>query len=389
MKKIRDGFSFDNWEEVVSFFKDNPEIEILFFPENKIWEDLCIINYNQEDGKVYQIYKSREPNVVTGGWKSMLTDGITSLSFDGYEDMLFPKNKDKKIAVIGAGKWGSAIYHSISIENHCLITNRTKKNMKNFVSLEEALKCDLLIISISSQIIKDWLKENYIYRKGQKVLVASKGIDTKTNKFLSEIYEEYIPKKNLGFLSGPSFASEVIKDLPTAVVINSKSKKFYDEFSPLFSKNIKTYYSKDVIGAEVAGSYKNVLAIASGICEGLKLGNNARASLLSRGLVEMERFGKVFGAKRSTFTGLSGAGDLFLTASSEMSRNFRVGLGLAKNKSIEEILKELGEVAEGIETTKAINNLSEKYNIYTPIAYEMKLILEGKKPKDSLKDIMK
>jgi glycerol-3-phosphate dehydrogenase (NAD(P)+) len=180
-----------------------------------------------------------------------------------------------------------------------------------------------------------------------------------------------------------------MQGLPCALVINSTSKKLYKEFDPFFPNFIKTYYSKDVIGAEVAGAYKNVLAIASGICEGLHLGKNAQASLIARGLVEMERFGKFFGSKKSSFLGLSGAGDLFLTANSTMSRNYRVGLGLASNKNLDEILKELGEVAEGIKTADAVFNLSLKYGIYTPIANEVKLILDGKNPKDSLKDLLK
>ncbi|MCK5293392.1 MAG: NAD(P)-dependent glycerol-3-phosphate dehydrogenase, partial [Arcobacteraceae bacterium] len=228
---------------------------------------------------------------------------------------------------------------------------------------------------------------NFIF-KGQKILVAAKGIEASSGAFLKEIYEEFVPLENLGFISGPSFAAEVIKGLPTALVLNSTSKKLYDEFSLFFPSFIKTYYSDDVVGAEIAGAYKNVLAIASGICNGLNLGQNAQASLISRGLVEMERFSRSFGAKSETFMGLSGAGDLFLTASSTMSRNFRVGLGLAQNKSLEDILEELGEVAEGVKTSEAIYNLCEKHNIYAPIAKEVKLILEGKSPKDSLKDLL-
>ena len=198
----------------------------------------------------------------------------------------------------------------------------------------------------------------------------------------------HVPNEKIGFISGPSFAAEVIKGLPCALVINSISKKIYEEFSKFFPNFIKTYYSSDVIGAEIAGAYKNVLAIASGICEGLDLGKNAQASLIARGLVEMQRFGMHFGAKESSFLGLSGAGDLFLTANSTMSRNYRVGLGLAENKSLEDILKELGEVAEGVKTAFAIDKLSKENDIYVPIAHEVKLILEGKNPKDSLKDLL-
>jgi len=292
-----------------------------------------------------------------------------------------------KIAVIGAGKWGQALHFALSFKQETYITSRTPRDIKNFTDLNTALNCEYLIIAIPAQQIKQWLKENFVF-KNQKVLVASKGIEANTGEFLNEIYAEHVPEKNIGFISGPSFAAEVIQGLPCALVLNSTSKKLYQEFKPFFPDFIKTYYSADVIGAEVAGAYKNVLAIASGICEGLHLGKNAQASLISRGLVEMQRFGKNFGAKKSSFIGLSGAGDLFLTASSNMSRNYRVGLGLAQNKSLEEILEELGEVAEGVKTSEAIHKLSKEYNIYTPIANEVKLVLDGKNPKDSLKDLL-
>ena len=292
------------------------------------------------------------------------------------------------ICVIGAGKWGQALHFALGQNQKCLIANRTQKDIKNFVSLEVALRCEYLIITIPSQAIKEWLTKNFKYN-GQKVLVAAKGIEANTGSFLQDIYEQFIPKENLGFISGPSFASEVIKGLPTALVLNSNNKNFYDQFYKFFPSFIKTYYSSDVIGAEITGAYKNVLAIASGICDGLELGQNARASLISRGLVEMERFGHYYGASKDTFLGLSGAGDLFLTASSTLSRNFRVGLGLAQNKSLEIILEELGEVAEGVKTADAIYKLSLQNKIYTPIANEVKLILDGKNPKESLKDLLR
>lgn len=291
------------------------------------------------------------------------------------------------ICVIGAGKWGQALHYALNKKQKCLITSRTKKDIENFVSLDIALQCEYLVIAIPSQSIRQWLRENFKYN-GQKVLVAAKGIEANTGAFLQEIYEEFVPQKNLGFISGPSFASEVIVGLPTAIVLNATSKNFYDEFYGFFPKFIKTYYSNDIIGAEIAGAYKNVLAIASGICKGLNLGQNAQASLISRGLVEMDRFGQHYGANKDTFIGLSGAGDLFLTASSTLSRNFRVGLGLSENKSLDLILEELGEVAEGVMTAQAIHKLSSENNIYTPIANEVKFILEGKNPQDSLRDLL-
>lgn len=296
--------------------------------------------------------------------------------------------KKNTIAVIGAGKWGQALHFALSKKQKCLITSRTTRDIENFVNLETAMDCEYLVIAIPAQQIRAWLKENFKFN-GQKILVASKGIEADTGEFLNEIYANFVPESNIGFISGPSFAAEVIQGLPCALVLNSTSQELYDGFEPFFPNFIKTYYSTDVIGAEVAGAYKNVLAIASGICEGLNLGKNAQASLISRGLVEMQRFGKHFGAKKSSFIGLSGAGDLFLTASSPMSRNYRVGLGLAENKDLDTILKELGEVAEGVKTSEAIDKLSNKHDIYTPIANEVKQVLDGKNPIDSLKDLLK
>jgi glycerol-3-phosphate dehydrogenase (NAD(P)+) len=292
------------------------------------------------------------------------------------------------ISIIGAGKWGQALHFAIK-ENgfQANITSRTKKDIKEFVSLDEALNSQYLIITIPSFAITNWLKK-YFVNKNQKILVASKGIEENSLKFLNEIYADFIDEDNIAFLSGPSFAAEVKQKLPTAVVINSKNQSLYNEFSKFFPPFIKTYYSDDIIGAEIAGAYKNVLAIASGICAGLQLGNNAKAALLARGLIEMSRFGKFFGAKDESFLGLSGAGDLFLTANSTLSRNYRVGLGLANNQPLAQILQDLGEVAEGIKTSYAINKLSHKYNIYTPIVNEVVQILDGKNPLISLTQIM-
>jgi len=292
-----------------------------------------------------------------------------------------------KIGVIGAGKWGSALAFALSEKNEVLIHSRTPRDLPNFVSLEEILKCEYLVIAIPAQQISSWLKENFVF-KNQKVMVAAKGIEASTGKFLNDIYAEYVPDDNIAFLSGPSFATEVRKSLPTALVVNSYNEELSKKFASFFPSFIKTYTSTDVVGAEVSGAYKNVIAIAAGICEGLELGKNAAASLISRGLVEMQRFGKVYGAKEESFVGLSGAGDLFLTASSTMSRNFRVGLGLAQGKSQEEILKEIGEVAEGIGKTYALHSIAKDKDLYLPIANEVYELLEGKNPHVSLKDLL-
>lgn len=281
------------------------------------------------------------------------------------------------IAVIGAGKWGSALHLALK-ENHiCFISSPHPRDLEDFVSIKQALECEYVVFALSSQGIRAWLKEHFIY-KGQKILIASKGIEDQTCQFLDEIFLDFIPKENFCVISGPSFAAEVMQKLPTALMISGANLELCKKFASFFPDFIKTYIDDDVRGAEICGAYKNVLAIASGISDGLKFGNNARAALISRGLIEMHRFGKYFGAKEETFLGLSGAGDLFLTASSVLSRNYRVGLALAQNKTLEEILHDLQEVAEGVKTAYAIEKLAKSKGIYTPITNEIVAIFRGK-----------
>jgi len=292
-----------------------------------------------------------------------------------------------KIAIIGAGKWGQALYHAYSQNNDVVINSRSPKSIENFVSLDEALFCEYLVMAIPAQAVRGWMEANFEDR-GQNILVAAKGIEIATGAFLNEVYGSFVGAERLAFISGPSFAAEVQKSLPTALKITSTNTDLAQIYADALPSFIKGYVDKDVVGAEVSGAYKNVIAIAGGVCDGLNLGNNARAALISRGLVEMTRFGKYFGARRRTFLSLGGAGDLFLTASSQLSRNYRVGLGLAHGKSIDEILEELGEVAEGIPTTKALYNIAKREDIYLPIADEVYKMLEGKDPLVCVQDLL-
>ncbi len=288
------------------------------------------------------------------------------------------------IGIIGGGKWGSALFFAIkSAGFKPKIWSRTPRDFDGFCELSEVLECKNLIISISTQSISQWLGANFKFN-GQNILVASKGIESSSGRFLNEIYMEHVPASNLCYLSGPSFASEVMKSLPTALVMSSENKACSEGFLRFFPYFMKIYLSDDVKGSEIAGAYKNVIAVAGGVCEGLGLGNNARAALITRGLAEMSRFGLHFGAKFETFVGLSGVGDLFLTASSELSRNFRVGRMLAEGKKLEEILAILGETAEGVETARAVVKIATKKLLYAPIAEEVVSLLEGKDPRESL-----
>lgn len=292
-----------------------------------------------------------------------------------------------KIAVIGAGKWGQALFKSFSKNNECVITSRTPRDMEGFVNIKSAMDSEYLVFSIATQHVREFLSQNFT-NKNQKILVAQKGIEASSGKFLHELFAEFVDIENLCFLSGPSFAAEVSQKLPCAVEINGKNENLSRIWADAFPDYIKAYVGNDTIGSEICGAYKNVIAIASGICEGLRFGNSARASLIARGLVEMNRFGKFFGAKDKTFLGLSGAGDLFLTATSTLSRNFRVGLGLASGKKLDEILNELGEVAEGVHTAFAIQKLALSHKIYTPIVNEVCNILNGEEVAKSLKRLM-
>jgi len=293
-----------------------------------------------------------------------------------------------KMAVIGAGKWGKALYHAYSENNDVVIHSRTPRDIEHFVSLDEALEREYLVMAIPAQFVRGWMEENFEDR-GQKILVAAKGIETSTGAFLNDIYTQFLPEERLAYISGPSFAAEVQQSLPTALMISSTNLSLAQTFADHLPSYIKGYVDDDVVGAEVSGAYKNVIAIAGGVCDGLGLGNNARAALISRGLVEMARFGKTFGARTETFLSLGGAGDLFLTASSKLSRNYRVGLGLAQGKDMDTILEELGEVAEGVPTAKALHKIAREKGIYLPIAEEVyAMIEEGKDPNESVHDLL-
>jgi len=294
-----------------------------------------------------------------------------------------------KMAIIGAGKWGLALNHAFSQKNDVRITSPRPRKLSNFVSVEEALKQEYLVLVIPAQYVRRWMEEHFVDR-GQKILVAAKGIEIETGALLNELFERFVPADRLAFLSGPSFAKEVMESLPTALVVSSLNRTLAELFAAALPDFIKGYVDDDVAGAEVGGAYKNVIAIAGGVCDGLQLGNNARAAMISRGLVEMSRFGIHMGARAETFLSLGGAGDLFLTASSRLSRNYRVGLGLAEGKKIEMILEELGEVAEGVGTTQALHRIAERDTLYLPIAAEVYAMLaEGKDPRKSVEDLLK
>ncbi len=295
------------------------------------------------------------------------------------------------ISICGGGAWGSALAFAFAHKQPVSIISRRKLicdwNTPFPIRQTSKVESKLIVIAISTAHLRVWL-ESTKHHKDSKYLFASKGIEEGSGAFVHQIAQNFIQTENLCCLSGPSFAAEVRQSLPCAIAIHSQNLDLAKEFASLFPSFIKPYVGNDIVGAEIAGAYKNVIAIAGGICDGLCLGNNAKAALLARGLVEMERFGCYFGGKTETFLGLEGSGDLFLTAGSKLSRNYRVGLGLAQGKQIEVILQEIGEVAEGIKTAKAIFAIAAKHKIYTPIVNEVVAILNGKSCKEGILSLM-
>lgn len=314
-----------------------------------------------------------------------------------------------RIGIVGAGSWGSAFGLYLSSLGHEVILwarekevvesiNRYRTNelylpgftfpqgVRSTLDLSELSDCDILVNAVPVQYIRS-VYAKVTFRPGI-IVNLSKGIEISTGKRVSEIMAEFFDCPYV-VISGPSFAREVAEGKPTACVSASVDVDLAVKISNMFSsKRFRLYYSNDVIGVELGGSLKNIMAIACGICDGLGLGLNARASLINRGLVEMARFGEYFGAKRSTFFGLSGLGDLVLTATGDLSRNRTFGMELVKGKRVDDLLS--GRyVVEGVYTTKAVYRISRDLGIDMPITTEVyKVIFEGKDPRESLEDLM-
>ncbi|MFN3870575.1 MAG: NAD(P)H-dependent glycerol-3-phosphate dehydrogenase [Aquificaceae bacterium] len=315
-----------------------------------------------------------------------------------------------KFAVLGGGRWGCALaFHLKRLNHEVLVFDRnpqavdllnrgmhpyieglTLEGIKATTHLEEALNySDYIIVALPVQAIREVLKGKSL--KGKKVISASKGLEIGTNKRVSQVLLEIDHWVEVFCLSGPSFASEVSRGLPTALVLAGESIEEMEKIrKEISSENFRVYLSTDLVGVELGGALKNVIAIACGISDGLSLGENARASLITRGLAEMVRIGFALGAKRETFYGLSGVGDLFLTASSPQSRNRSFGYLLGQGLSVEEALKKLNQTVEGVHTVKAVYELSKTLNIHAPITLGVyKAVVEGVPPLQVALELLK
>ena len=301
-----------------------------------------------------------------------------------------------KLTVLGAGCWGLTLAwlltdnfekvcvwgREVDISDELRSQKRTSKpieiQLKDKVEitsdLEDAVKdADIILLVVATSGIRDVCNRlAKIGLKDNQVLVnTSKGLELPSLMRMSEVMKEELPDANLAILSGPTLAKEVLMGCPTAASVACEGKpniaKFLQEKLTVPSK-FRLYTNDDVIGLELGGSLKNVIAIASGFAHAMKLGDNCRGALLTRGMAEVTRVSVALGAKPSTLYGLSGMGDLIATCSSPMSRNFTVGSMLGQGKKIDDILKELGSVAEGVKTSKAVCELAKKMNIEVPIS---------------------
>lgn len=304
------------------------------------------------------------------------------------------------ITIIGAGAWGTALAISLSAYHRVTLCVRdavqvkamhsTRHNKRylpdipfpanlelsaDFVSATSV--ADLLIIAVPSAALRSTLQQIAQLPGRPGIVWLCKGFEAGTAKLPHQVATEILPEGfQYGVLSGPSFAQEVARALPTALTLASWDETFASHTAQaLHHSRLRIYASNDVAGVEVGGAVKNVLAIASGICDGMGLGLNARAALLTRGLAEITRLGLKLGGRSETFSGLSGVGDLILTCTGDLSRNRQVGLLLAQSHDLSEILDRLGHVAEGVYTVREVHHLAQKLDVAMPISVAVYRIL--------------
>jgi len=258
-------------------------------------------------------------------------------------------------------------------------------NIKAYTDMEQAVKnSDYVVLAVPSHAIRNMSRELSKFIKSEQCIISiAKGIEEGTQNRLSQVIEEELPNNSIVILSGPSHAEEVAADIPTTVVVTSKNMKFAEKTQDIFMTNkFRVYTNEDIIGVEIGGAVKNIIALAAGICDGIGYGDNAKAALMTRGMSEIIKIGTELGGKRETFFGLTGMGDLIVTCTSMHSRNRKAGILIGKGMTADEATDEVGMVVEGIKACKAFYELKEKVGISMPITDVLyKVLFEGKDPK--------
>lgn len=321
----------------------------------------------------------------------------------------------QKVAVIGAGSWGTALAVHLSRIGHdvhlwardAASVGEMQARRANAVylpdinfpdalnpthSLASALvDARIVVFAVPSHGLRTVLRASREHvARGAVVVSATKGLEQGTLLRMSQVVADELPDTEIAVLSGPSFAAELARELPTAVVVASSATGAVEHVQAEFRSNaLRLYGSVDVVGLEIGGALKNIIAIAAGVVEGLGLGQNGMAALITRGLAEITRLAVVLGAQRDTLAGLAGLGDLVLTCTGQLSRNRHVGVELARGRTLAEILASTKMVAEGVRTTSAALSLGAVHGIELPIAAQMAAVLEGRRdPKDAVCELM-
>jgi glycerol-3-phosphate dehydrogenase (NAD(P)+) len=281
-----------------------------------------------------------------------------------------------RITIIGAGAWGRALGNLTQINGYV----PTVWSRSCGQELAEVVRDRVAIISAVSMSgvgeVIDRLPGSI--EPDQIIVTATKGLDANTNSTPAQLWRAAFPDNPIVVLSGPNLSLEIQQGLPAATVVASDRSEAATQIQTIFSSpKFRVYTNDDPIGVEIAGTVKNVIAIAAGTCDGLKLGNNAKSALLTRGLAEIIRIGQYWGAKTETFYGLSGLGDLLTTCNSPLSRNYQVGYSLAQGKTLDEILADLQGTAEGINTTKVLIQIATQNDIDMPITVLVDRLLQG------------
>lgn len=320
-----------------------------------------------------------------------------------------------KISVLGSGSWGMALALLLYNNGHEVLlwsarpedARKLREKRENpdrlpgvrlpdeieiLTDLERALKdVDVTVLAVASPYIRSTAHKMAPFVCGnQKIVNVAKGIEEKTLKTLSEVIEEEIPQGNVAVLSGPSHAEEVGRGLPTTCVVSAHTQETAEYLQSIFMSPVfRVYTTPDILGVELGGALKNVIALAAGTADGLGYGDNTKAALITRGITEIGRLGKKMGAQMETFYGLSGIGDLIVTCASKHSRNRKAGYLIGQGHTMEEAMDEVQMVVEGVYSARAARELAEKYEVEMPIITEVNRVLfEGKSAAEAVMDLM-